>query len=150
MSGEAAAFGIGLLLAGAGAAWTSPSVGACGVRFFRLGLVSLGGGSEGAVVSEMLSYAHDTAHEKTVRDAAACVCAQMATAYLAPQVRGIAVALAFVCYEQEERADALIEQMTSDKVYEAPACVACLVRRLCGARAQDPILRAGAMQVCTA
>jgi hypothetical protein len=96
--------------------------------------------ADGAVVAEMIAYAHDTAHEKTASVQRAPSCACVAHASAGAQVRGIAVALAFMCYEQvrcncygaaclafltracfsqEERADALIEQMSSDKVEHA-------------------------------
>lgn len=56
-----------------------------------------------AAVSEMLNYSRDTAHEKIIR--------------------GIAMALAFIVFQQEEAADVMIDQMQRDK---------------------DPILRYGA------
>ena len=46
--------------------------------------------------AEMLSYAHDTQHEKIIR--------------------GVAVGLSLIMYGREEGADALIEQMTRDQV----------------------------------
>ena len=73
VAGEAAALSIGLLLLGAGAA--SPL-------------------SEGAI-KELLSYAHDTQHEKIIR--------------------GLALALALIMYGQEENAESLIEQLTRDR-----------------------------------
>ncbi len=58
-----------------------------------LGLLLAGTGSEKA--AEMLSYAHDTQHEKIMR--------------------GLALGLALVMYGREEGATGLIEQMTRDQ-----------------------------------
>lgn len=69
ISSEAAAYGIGLVLCGAGK------------------------GSE--YIKELLSYAHDTAHEKIIR--------------------GCAVGLALIMYSQEEAADETIGVMCADK-----------------------------------
>lgn len=68
-----------------------------------LGLLMVGTAHQGA--TELLAYAHDTQHEKIIR--------------------GIALGLALSVYGQEEDADTLIEQMTSDA---------------------DPIMRYGGMQ----
>lgn len=68
-----------------------------------LGLLMVGSAHQGA--TELLAYAHDTQHEKIIR--------------------GIALGLALSVYGQEEDADTLIEQMTSDA---------------------DPIMRYGGMQ----
>ncbi|EGC36277.1 26S proteasome regulatory subunit S1 [Dictyostelium purpureum] len=59
-----------------------------------MGLVMLGSGSQKAI-EEMLAYAHETQHEKTIRS--------------------LAMGLAFLMYGKEESADVLIEQMMSDK-----------------------------------
>ncbi|KAL5713332.1 26S proteasome non-ATPase regulatory subunit 1 A [Ranunculus cassubicifolius] len=58
-----------------------------------IGLVMVGSGSEKA--SEMLSYAHETQHEKIIR--------------------GAAFGIALTVYGREEEADTLIEQMTRDQ-----------------------------------
>jgi len=59
-----------------------------------MGLVMLGSGSKKAI-DEMLAYAHETQHEKTIRS--------------------LAMGLAFLMYGKEEGADVLIEQMLLDK-----------------------------------
>ena len=58
-----------------------------------MGLLMVGTASEKA--AEMLAYAHDTQHEKTIR--------------------GLALGIALVVYGREEEADTLIEQMTRDQ-----------------------------------
>jgi hypothetical protein len=73
VAGEAAALSIGLLLLGAGP--SSPL-------------------AQGAI-TELLSYAHDTQHEKIIR--------------------GLALAVALIMYGQEENAEPLIEQLTRDR-----------------------------------
>lgn len=73
VAGEAAALSIGLLLLGAGP--SNPL-------------------AEGAI-KELLSYAHDTQHEKIIR--------------------GLALALALIMYGQEENAEPLIEQLSRDR-----------------------------------
>lgn len=60
-----------------------------------VGLLYVGSTQCGAVVEDMVNYAHDTKHEKTIR--------------------GIALALALTCYAKEEGADTLIEQLIRDK-----------------------------------
>jgi hypothetical protein len=66
-----------------------------------MGLLSIGASEASADAhgSEMLAYAHDTAHEKIIR--------------------GLAVGLALLCYGREEAADALPEQLTTDQVSAA-------------------------------
>ena len=59
-----------------------------------MGLVMLGSGNQMAV-EEMLTYAHQTEHEKIIR--------------------GLAVGLGLIVYGLEEQADGLIQQMTEDK-----------------------------------
>ncbi|KAI9101952.1 armadillo-type protein [Phlyctochytrium arcticum] len=59
-----------------------------------MGLVMLGTGSAKAV-EEMLLYAHETQHEKTIR--------------------GLAIGIAMIMYGREEEADVLIEQLGNDK-----------------------------------
>ncbi|KAI8802866.1 armadillo-type protein [Cladochytrium replicatum] len=59
-----------------------------------MGLVMLGTSSSKAI-DEMLQYAHDTQHEKIIR--------------------GLAVGISMIMYGREETADALIEQLLSDK-----------------------------------
>jgi len=61
---------------------------------YAMGLIMLGTASEEAIVS-MLERAHFSQHEKIIR--------------------GLSVGLALVMYGREEQADALIEQLTSDK-----------------------------------
>jgi 26S proteasome regulatory subunit N2 len=68
VAGEAAAFAIGLVMAGTGNA---------------------------RAIQELLSYGHETQHEKIIR--------------------GCAVSLALICLRREEEADGLIYQMTIDK-----------------------------------
>ena len=75
-AGEAAGFGIGLLLLGRGLAWSSAITG------------------ENAV-AELLTYAGDTDHEKTIR--------------------GIALGLAFVCFGLESEADVLTSTLVRHK-----------------------------------
>ncbi|CAL8468543.1 g8083 [Coccomyxa elongata] len=58
-----------------------------------LGLVSVGSASDKA--SELLTYAHDTQHEKIIR--------------------GVVLGLALIMYGQEEGAETLIEDMTRDQ-----------------------------------
>jgi 26S proteasome regulatory subunit N2 len=60
---------------------------------FSIGLVMTGSGHPG-VIRDLLSYAHETQHEKIVRSCA--------------------VALALVVFEKEQEADDLITQMTND------------------------------------
>lgn len=60
-----------------------------------IGLVMLGSASE-RVLDELLRYAHDTQHEKIIR--------------------GIAIGVALMMFGKEAEADALIEQLKSDKV----------------------------------
>ena len=61
-----------------------------------MGLLLLGQGPQAeGEVSEMLAYAQETKHEKIIR--------------------GLAMALAFTMYGQEENADTLIEQLSRDK-----------------------------------
>ena len=67
---------IGLLLAGAGTNWTSEVTGE-------------------SAVSEMLTYARETRHEKCSR--------------------GIGIGLALMCYGQEDAAGVLLDQMCRDK-----------------------------------
>ena len=76
VAGEAAGIATGLLLAGSGPGWKSDITG-------------------DAAATELLAYAHETQHEKTIR--------------------GIAMGLALQCAGVEEGADGLIRQMTSDK-----------------------------------
>jgi 26S proteasome regulatory subunit N2 len=59
-----------------------------------LGLVMLGSGSEQAL-DDMLTYAHETQHEKIIR--------------------GLAIGIALVYYDREEEADIVIEQLLLDK-----------------------------------
>ncbi|KAN0039379.1 hypothetical protein ACTA71_001573 [Dictyostelium dimigraforme] len=59
-----------------------------------MGLVMLGSGAKKAI-EEMLAYAHETQHEKTIRS--------------------LSMGLAFLMYGKEESADTLIEQMIGDK-----------------------------------
>lgn len=73
VAGEAAALAIGLLLLGAGP--SSPIA--------------------SSAIGELLSYAHDTAHEKIIR--------------------GLAMGIALVMYGQEENAEPLIEQLSRDR-----------------------------------
>jgi len=68
---------------------------------YGMGLVMCGSASE-REIKELLQYAHDTQHEKIIR--------------------GCSVALALIMFQQEEKADGLIEQLLLD---------------------QDPILRYG-------
>lgn len=75
VAGEAAGLAIGLVLLGRGSDWVSEITGEAGIR-------------------EMLAYAHDTQHEKTIR--------------------GIALGLAFVVYGMEEQAEGLIKQLAND------------------------------------
>lgn len=63
-----------------------------------MGLVMLGTASEKAL-DEMISYARETQHEKIIRS--------------------LAIGVAFVMYAQREKADGVIEQMSSDKVCSA-------------------------------
>mmetsp|Transcript_44931 Transcript_44931/g.71754 ORF Transcript_44931/g.71754 Transcript_44931/m.71754 type:complete len:969 (+) Transcript_44931:186-3092(+) len=61
-----------------------------------MGMIMLGGGSKHATVIEaMISYAHDTQHEKIIR--------------------GLSLAVAMIMYGQEEAADTLVEQLCRDK-----------------------------------
>lgn len=64
---------------------------ACG---YAMGLIMLGTGSERAV-EEMLTYAHETQHEKIIR--------------------GLAIGLAMLFYGREEKADAMIDTLMSEK-----------------------------------
>ncbi|KAJ3005211.1 proteasome regulatory particle base subunit [Thoreauomyces humboldtii] len=59
-----------------------------------MGLVMLGTASSKAI-DEMLQYAHETQHEKIIR--------------------GLAIGISMIMYGREEEADALIEQLVSDK-----------------------------------
>ncbi|KAL6045570.1 proteasome regulatory particle base subunit [Balamuthia mandrillaris] len=59
-----------------------------------MGLIMLGSASESAL-ADMLTYAHDTQHEKIIR--------------------GLAIGIALIMYGREEGADTLIEQLTRDK-----------------------------------
>jgi 26S proteasome regulatory subunit N2 len=59
-----------------------------------IGLTMMGSANQ-YVIQDLLMYAHETQHEKIIRS--------------------IAIALALVLYGKEENADALIQQMTSDK-----------------------------------
>jgi 26S proteasome regulatory subunit N2 len=61
-----------------------------------MGLVMLGSGNSKAL-DEMIQYAHETQHEKIIR--------------------GLAVGIALIMYAREEKADAVIEQLTIDKVH---------------------------------
>jgi len=61
---------------------------------YGMGLVMLGSASEVAI-SEMLSYAHETQHEKIIR--------------------ALGIGLALIMYRREEEADTLITQLTTDK-----------------------------------
>lgn len=47
-------------------------------------------------IREMLQYAHETQHEKIIR--------------------GLAIGISLIMYGKEEAADALVEQLTLDKV----------------------------------
>eukprot|EP00897_Mesotaenium_endlicherianum_P008985 jgi/Mesen1/8114/ME000435S07282 len=85
-----------------------------------MGLLMVGSASEKA--AEMLSYAHDTQHEKIIRGLALGIA--LGSSHLNPTAPGLALGIALVVYGREEEADALIEQMTRD---------------------QDPILRYGGM-----
>lgn len=60
-----------------------------------MGLVMLGTASSKAI-EEMLQYAHETQHEKIIR--------------------GLAIGISMIMYGREEEADALIEQLGTDKV----------------------------------
>jgi 26S proteasome regulatory subunit N2 len=60
-----------------------------------MGLVMLGTASNKAI-GEMLQYAHETQHEKIIR--------------------GLAIGISLIMYGKEEAADALVEQLTLDKV----------------------------------
>jgi 26S proteasome regulatory subunit N2 len=60
-----------------------------------MGLVMLGTASKKAI-DEMLQYAHDTQHEKIIRV--------------------LAIGISLIMYVKEEAADALVEQLTLDKV----------------------------------
>ena len=62
---------------------------------YAMGLVMLGTASERAL-EEMLAYARETQHEKIIRS--------------------LAVGIAFLMYGQREKADAVINQLSSDKV----------------------------------
>lgn len=62
---------------------------------YAMGLVMLGTGSDRAL-DEMLSYARETQHEKIIRS--------------------LAIGIAFVMYAQREKADEIIEQLSTDKV----------------------------------
>lgn len=62
---------------------------------YAMGLVMLGSASEKAL-EEMLSYARETQHEKIIRS--------------------LAVGLALVMYHQREGADALIKELSEEKV----------------------------------
>lgn len=64
---------------------------ACG---YAMGLIMLGTGSERAV-EEMLTYAHETQHEKIIR--------------------GLAIGLALLFYGREEKADTMIDTLMSEK-----------------------------------
>jgi 26S proteasome regulatory subunit N2 len=59
-----------------------------------MGLVMLGTASKTAI-EEMLQYAHETQHEKIIR--------------------GLAIGISMIMYGREEDADAMIEQLCSDK-----------------------------------
>ena len=59
-----------------------------------MGLVMLGSASQEAL-SDMLTYAHETQHEKIIR--------------------GLAIGIALIMYSREEQADTLIEQLCMDK-----------------------------------
>jgi 26S proteasome regulatory subunit N2 len=72
VAGEAAGLGIGLLFLGRGSADTA-----------------------GVAVQELLSYAHETKHEKIIR--------------------GVSLGVALIMYGQENEADTVIEQMVRDK-----------------------------------
>lgn len=61
---------------------------------YAMGLVMLGTASEKAV-EEMLTYAHETQHEKIIR--------------------GLAIGLALLFYGREEEADVMIDRLMSDK-----------------------------------
>lgn len=60
-----------------------------------MGLVMLGSGQRKAT-EEMLSYAHETQHEKIIR--------------------GLAIGVAFLYYGRQESADAVIETALKEKV----------------------------------
>ncbi|RHY32693.1 hypothetical protein DYB32_002344, partial [Aphanomyces invadans] len=62
---------------------------------YAIGLVHLGAGADNETVKELLSYAHDTKHEKIIR--------------------GAVMGLALMAYGREEQADGLIEQLIRDK-----------------------------------
>ncbi|KAF0686226.1 Aste57867_21931 [Aphanomyces stellatus] len=62
---------------------------------YAIGLVLLGAGADGEMVKELVSYAHDTKHEKIIR--------------------GAVMGLALMAYGREEHADSLIEQLIRDK-----------------------------------
>jgi len=63
---------------------------------YGLGLLNVGCGQAAAMeIEQMLSYAHETQHEKIIR--------------------GLSLGVALIMYGQEEVADALIEQMLRDK-----------------------------------
>ncbi|UZJ51462.1 hypothetical protein CBS101457_000782 [Exobasidium rhododendri] len=64
---------------------------ACG---YAMGLIMLGTGSERAV-EEMLTYAHETQHEKIIR--------------------GLAIGLALLFYGREEKADGMIDTLMAEK-----------------------------------
>lgn len=68
-----------------------------------MGLVMLGTGSQSAL-DEMIQYAHETQHEKIIR--------------------GLAIGAALICYGLEEKSDAIVDRLLTDK---------------------DPILRYGAV-----
>lgn len=62
---------------------------------YAMGLVMLGSGQQKAT-DEMLSYAHETQHEKIIR--------------------GLAIGVAFLYYGRQESADAVIETALKEKV----------------------------------
>lgn len=59
-----------------------------------IGMSMLGSGTP-QVIEDLVDYAHETQHEKIIR--------------------AISTALAFIMYGKEEKADALIEQLSMDK-----------------------------------
>ena len=84
-----------------------------------MGLIFAGISSTGSqkAIEEMLTYAHDTQHEKIIR--------------------GLALGIALITYGKEEEADTLIEQLLRDKVKQDISILCDNVRRTqsCGGAA---------------
>lgn len=62
---------------------------------YAMGLVMLGTGHAESI-EEMLSYSHETQHEKIIR--------------------GLAIGVAFICYGRQEEADPVVERLLTEKV----------------------------------